>query len=269
MTGAAALYSPFRRRTAGVKSCMMAARASADDDHAPSRSPPSASPRGRLRRGWRRPSASRSRPRDGSAARADRRARSSTRSPATTPSGVLVCGALDPGDVRHARALPRRWCAPAIRSSTGRPASPSCCRCGSAAQLVQGVHLTDAAGVLWLATYRLERQPDGGWRDRRLRRRARGRQDGLSRGAATVTFLAVDIGNTRLKWALYDAADAGRGDAGARRRLPRGDRRSRRRRVARPADAVEHARQHTSPAKACAGAPRRSSRSGTSSRAGS
>ncbi len=30
--------------------------------------------------------------------------------------------------------------------------------------LVQGVHLTDAAGVLWLATYRLERQPDGTWR---------------------------------------------------------------------------------------------------------
>ena len=31
-------------------------------------------------------------------------------------------------------------------------------------QLFQGVHLTDAAGVLWLATYRLERQPDGAWR---------------------------------------------------------------------------------------------------------
>ena len=31
-------------------------------------------------------------------------------------------------------------------------------------QLYQGVHLTDAAGVLWLATYRLERQPDGSWR---------------------------------------------------------------------------------------------------------
>lgn len=30
--------------------------------------------------------------------------------------------------------------------------------------LVQGVHLTDAAGGLWLATYRLERQPDGTWR---------------------------------------------------------------------------------------------------------
>ena len=30
-------------------------------------------------------------------------------------------------------------------------------------ELVQGVHVTDAAGVLWLATYRLERQPDGGW----------------------------------------------------------------------------------------------------------
>ena len=27
--------------------------------------------------------------------------------------------------------------------------------------LVQGVHLTDGAGALWLATYRLERQPDG------------------------------------------------------------------------------------------------------------
>ena len=30
--------------------------------------------------------------------------------------------------------------------------------------LVQGVHLTDADGALWLATYRLERQPDGSWR---------------------------------------------------------------------------------------------------------
>jgi hypothetical protein len=32
------------------------------------------------------------------------------------------------------------------------------------ADLVQGVHLTDADGALWLATYRLERQPDGSWR---------------------------------------------------------------------------------------------------------
>ena len=30
--------------------------------------------------------------------------------------------------------------------------------------LVQGVHLTDGAGALWLATYRLERQSDGSWR---------------------------------------------------------------------------------------------------------
>jgi len=30
--------------------------------------------------------------------------------------------------------------------------------------LVQGVHLTDGDGTLWLATYRLERQPDGSWR---------------------------------------------------------------------------------------------------------
>ena len=35
---------------------------------------------------------------------------------------------------------------------------------GVEGDLVQGVHLTDAAGVLWLATYRLERQPDGTWR---------------------------------------------------------------------------------------------------------
>jgi hypothetical protein len=32
------------------------------------------------------------------------------------------------------------------------------------AEIVQGVHLTDADGALWLATYRLERQPDGAWR---------------------------------------------------------------------------------------------------------
>lgn len=31
-------------------------------------------------------------------------------------------------------------------------------------QLVQGVHLTDAEGTLWLAVYRLERQPDKSWR---------------------------------------------------------------------------------------------------------
>ena len=31
-------------------------------------------------------------------------------------------------------------------------------------ELVQGVHLTDGAGALWLATYRLERQRDGSWR---------------------------------------------------------------------------------------------------------
>jgi len=33
-----------------------------------------------------------------------------------------------------------------------------------AGDLVQGVHLTDGAGALWLATYRLERQSDGSWR---------------------------------------------------------------------------------------------------------
>lgn len=32
------------------------------------------------------------------------------------------------------------------------------------ADVVQGVHLTDPDGELWLATYRLERQPDGSWR---------------------------------------------------------------------------------------------------------
>ena len=31
-------------------------------------------------------------------------------------------------------------------------------------ELVQGVHLTDSSGGLWLATYRLERQPDKSWR---------------------------------------------------------------------------------------------------------
>lgn len=31
-------------------------------------------------------------------------------------------------------------------------------------QLVQGVHLTDAGGALWLAVYQLERQPDASWR---------------------------------------------------------------------------------------------------------
>lgn len=31
-------------------------------------------------------------------------------------------------------------------------------------QLVQGVQLTDADGALWLAVYRLERQPDRSWR---------------------------------------------------------------------------------------------------------
>lgn len=31
-------------------------------------------------------------------------------------------------------------------------------------QLVQGVHLTDSAGALWIAVYRLERQADKSWR---------------------------------------------------------------------------------------------------------
>ena len=31
-------------------------------------------------------------------------------------------------------------------------------------QLLQGVHMTDAGGALWLAIYRLERQPDKSWR---------------------------------------------------------------------------------------------------------
>ncbi|MEP7302405.1 MAG: DUF4864 domain-containing protein [Caldimonas sp.] len=31
-------------------------------------------------------------------------------------------------------------------------------------QLVQGVHLTDSSGQLWLAIYQLERQPDKSWR---------------------------------------------------------------------------------------------------------
>jgi hypothetical protein len=34
----------------------------------------------------------------------------------------------------------------------------------SGTEIVQGVHLTDADGALWLATYRLERQSDGAWR---------------------------------------------------------------------------------------------------------
>jgi hypothetical protein len=31
-------------------------------------------------------------------------------------------------------------------------------------QLVQGVHLTDSSGALWLAIFQLERQPDQSWR---------------------------------------------------------------------------------------------------------
>ena len=38
---------------------------------------------------------------------------------------------------------------------------PSCIPLRVDGQLVQGVHLTDADGALWLAAYRLERQPDG------------------------------------------------------------------------------------------------------------
>ena len=34
----------------------------------------------------------------------------------------------------------------------------------SQGQLFQGVQMTDTGGSLWLATYRLERQPDGNWR---------------------------------------------------------------------------------------------------------
>ena len=34
----------------------------------------------------------------------------------------------------------------------------------SGGEVVQGVHLGDAEGAVWLATYRLERQSDGAWR---------------------------------------------------------------------------------------------------------
>jgi hypothetical protein len=30
--------------------------------------------------------------------------------------------------------------------------------------IVQGVHFTDAAGALWLAVYRVQKQRDGSWR---------------------------------------------------------------------------------------------------------
>ena len=51
--------------------------------------------------------------------------------------------------------------------------------------LVQGVHLTDGAGALWLATYRLERQRRRQLANRRLRRAAGDRQDDLRRAART------------------------------------------------------------------------------------
>jgi hypothetical protein len=74
------------------------------------------------------------------------------------------------------------FAAPAIRATFGTPERflamvragyPAVYRAASASflipvrvgdELVQGVHLTDADGALWLATYRLERQPDGSWR---------------------------------------------------------------------------------------------------------
>ena len=45
-----------------------------------------------------------------------------------------------------------------------RRASPSSIPLRVEGDLVQGVHLTDGAGALWLAIYRLERQPDRIWR---------------------------------------------------------------------------------------------------------
>ena len=53
------------------------------------------------------------------------------------------------------------WSAPATRSSTAGSRATFLLPLRVDGQLYQGVHLTDAAGVLWLATYRLERQPDG------------------------------------------------------------------------------------------------------------
>ena len=54
---------------------------------------------------------------------------------------------------------------PAIRSVVYRAAGATfLVPVKSGAEIVQGVHLTDADGALWLATYRLERQRDGAWR---------------------------------------------------------------------------------------------------------
>ena len=97
----------------------------------------------------------------------------------------------------------------------------------------------------------------------------RGAGCGAVRGLRrSMTFLAIDIGNTRLKWAQYAAPQPGAAllahgavfleaidelaetDGGAR-------------------GAVEHARQRRRRRGRSAGAPRSSSRSGTSSRAGS
>jgi hypothetical protein len=74
------------------------------------------------------------------------------------------------------------YAAPAIRTMFGTPERfvamvragyPAVYRAAGAtflvplrdgAAILQGVHLTDSAGALWLATYRLERQRDGAWR---------------------------------------------------------------------------------------------------------
>ena len=133
--------------------------------------------------------------------------------------------------------------------------------------LVQGVHLTDGDGALWLATYRLERQPDGTWRIAGCDVRAGDRQDDLTRAPPNELSRhrrrqhPPQVGAVR-------APLPGAGDAGARRGLPRGDRRARRdqwRGLPPPASMLGC----IVAGEASAAASRSSWRSGTSSRAGS
>ena len=79
-----------------------------------------------------------------------------------------------------------------------------------------------------------------------------------------MSFLAIDIGNTRLKWAQYASPQPRRALLRARRGVPRDDRPARRDRLEEAGAAVEHARLRGGRRGGASGAPRSSSSCGTS-----
>ncbi len=124
-------------------------------------------------------------------------------SPPTMQSGPSPMRRLRSGRCSARRIASWRWCAPAI-PSIYRPTSVIF----SASALGRGRALSRAcaadrmaAAALWLATYRLERQPDKSWRISGCDvQPSAGKITWTGTGSTgAMSFLAIDIGNTRLE----------------------------------------------------------------------